>query len=378
MISPVRTAQANRMTSEGYAMLPHRPTVLARRSFLAGLSALALGVTLQPDGAWSAEEEKKLQFYNWDTYIGKTTLSDFETASGIRVKMDLYADNEELFAKLREHNPGYDVIVPSSDFVARMITAKLLMPLDHTLIPNKVNLEPRFQEAVFDPGRLYSMPYTWGTIGIGYRKSALDEAPVSWKWLYDSDKYARRIALLGDGATVIAMGLKYLGHSLNSTDAGLIEQVAHLIIKQKPYIKTFAKDNGQDLLLAGEVDLVMEWNGDIRQVMAEDKDLAYTVPKEGGALWQDCLCIPKGAPHPQNAHRFINFLLDADVGAAIVEQIQYATPNAAAKARTSDAYRNNTAIFPPPDVVKSSEVPLYLGEAHQRLLDTTWTRIQAA
>jgi spermidine/putrescine transport system substrate-binding protein len=356
----------------------HRPTALCRRSFLAGFGAIAVGVTLRPEGVWSAEEEKKLHFYNWDTYIGKTTLSDFEKTSGIRVKMDLYADNDELFAKLREHNPGYDVIVPSSDFVARMIKAKMVMPLDHTMIPNKVNIDPMFQEAVFDPGRTYSMPYTWGTIGIGYRKSAVDEAPDSWKWLYDSDKYSRRIALLGDGATVIEMGLKYLGHSLNTTDPELIEQVAHMVIKQKPHIKTFAKDNGQDLLLAGEVDLAMEWNGDIRQVMAEDEDLGYTVPKEGGVLWQDCLCIPKGAPHPQNAHRFMNFLLEADVGAAIAEFIQYATPNAAAKARTSDAYRGNVAIFPPPDVVKRSEVSLYRGEAHQRRLDTTWTRIQAA
>jgi spermidine/putrescine transport system substrate-binding protein len=268
--------------------------------------------------------------------------------------------------------------VPSSDFVARMIKANMVMPLDHAMIPNKVNIDPMFQDAVFDPGRRYSMPYTWGTIGIGYRKSALDDAPDSWKWLYDSDKYSRRIALLGDGATVIEMGLKYLGHSLNTTDRALIEQVARLVIKQKPHIKTFAKDNGQDLLLAGEVDLAMEWNGDIRQVMAEDADIGYTVPKEGGALWQDCLCIPKGAPHPHNAHRFINFLLDANVGAAIAEHIQYATPNAAAKARTSDAYRGNAAIFPPPDVVKRSEVTLYLGEAHQSFLDATWTRIQAA
>jgi spermidine/putrescine transport system substrate-binding protein len=122
----------------------------------------------------------------------------------------------------------------------------------------------------------------------------------------------------------------------------------------------------------------MEWNGDIRQVMAEDDDIGYTVPKEGGVLWQDCLCIPHAAPHPHNAHRFINFLLEAEVGAEIAEFIQYATPNAAAKARTSDAYRHNPAIFPPPDVVKRSEVSLYLGEAHQRRLDEIWTRIQAA
>jgi spermidine/putrescine transport system substrate-binding protein len=359
-------------------MTSHHPAGFCRRSFLAGLGAVVAGMTLQRDGAWSAEEEKKLHFYNWDTYIGNSTLSDFEQATGIKVKLDLYADNDELFAKLKDHNPGYDLIVPSNDFVARMIKADMVVPLDHTLIPNKANIDPMFQDAAFDPGRAYSMPYMWGTIGIGYRKSALDRIPDSWKWLYDSDTYSRRIALLGDGATVIEMGLKYLGYSVNTTDPMRIKQVADMVIKQKPHIKTFAKDNGQDLLLSGEVDLVMEWNGDIRQVLVEDPDLGYTLPKEGGLLWQDCLCIPKGAPHPQNAHKLINFLLDTDVGAVIAEFIQYATPNAAAKAKTSDAYRHNPAIFPPPDVLKVSEVSRYLGEAHQRLINETWTRIQAA
>lgn len=356
----------------------HRSTGLSRRSFLVGLGATAAGITLFPGANWSAEEEKKLHFYNWDTYIGDTTLDDFKQASGITVKIDLYADNDELFAKLKAGNPGYDVIVPSNDYVERMIKAGMLTPLNHAMMSNKANIDPVFQDAEFDPGRKYSVPYTWGTIGIGYRKSAVDSVPDSWKWLYNSDKYAGRIALLGDGGTVIEIGLKYLGHSLNTTDAVLIKQVEAMVIKQKPHIKVFAKDNGQDLLLSGEVDLTMEVNGDILQVMAEDDDISYVVPTEGSSIWQDCLCIPKGAPHPQNAHTFINFILDADVSAAIAKAIQYATPNTAAKAKMPDAYRHNPAIFPPPGVIKVSESSVYLGEAFQRLLDETWTRIQAA
>jgi spermidine/putrescine transport system substrate-binding protein len=359
-------------------MTTYRSPRLSRRAFLNALGVIGVGIALRPCGAWSATEEKVLRFYNWDTYIGETTLSDFKKASGIEVKMDLYADNDELFAKLKTGNPGYDVIVPSHDFVERMIKAGMLMPLAHALLSNKSNLDPAFQDATFDPGRAYSMPYTWGSIGIGYRKSAIDSAPDSWKWLYDSNTYAGRMALLGDGATVIEAGLKYLGHSLNTTDTALIKHVEALVIKQKPYIKVFAKDNGQDLLLSGEVDLAMESNGDILQVMSEDDDIHYVVPKEGTALWQDCLCIPKGAPHSQNAHQFINFILTADAGAAIAKTIQYATPNAAAKAKMPESYRNNPAIFPPPDVIKSSEFSKYLGEALKRVIDETWTRIQAA
>ena len=272
---------------------------IGRRSFLAGTGAVAAGVTLLPKVGWSAEEAV-VNFYNWDTYIGETTLDDFEDATGIEANMDLFADNDELFAKLKEGNPGYDLIVPTNDYVERMIEAKMLQEIDHSQVPNfEKNVSEVFQDAVFDPGRKYSMPYMWGTIGIGYRKSRVDEEPNSWQWLYDSDVFADRMALLGDGGTVIQMALKYMGESLNTTDEAKLQKAADLIIKQKPHIKVFAEDNGQDLLLSGEVDITMEWNGDILQVMAEDDDIGYTVPKEGGLLWQDCLCIPNDAPHPQ-------------------------------------------------------------------------------
>ena len=348
-----------------------------RRSFLAGTGAIAAGLSLGPQFARAAEE-KKLNFYNWDTYIGETTLDDFEDATGIEVKMDLFADNDELFAKLKEGNPGYDVIVPTNDFVERMITADMLVPLDHDKIPNKANVDSAFQDAAFDPGRKYSMPYMWGTIGIGYRKSRVDGVPDSWSTLLDSDRYSGKIALLGDASNVLGSTLKYLGYSYNSSDAGEIAEAEALLIKQKPHIKTYADDNGQDLLLSGEVDLTMEWNGDILQVMAEDDDLSFVVPNEGGVLWQDTLCIAKGAPHPENAHAFINFVLDAEVGAAIADFIQYATPNKAARALMPDEYNNNPAIFPSDEVIARCEPPLYLGEAVQRLYDESWTRVLAA
>src|SRR5690606_28009553 len=192
----------------------------------------------------------------------------------------------------------YDVIVPTNDFVERMIRAEMLMPLDHDKIPNIANIEERFMDAGFDPGRRYSLPYMWGTIGIGFRKSRMDEVPASWKWVFDSDRYSGKIGLLGDGLTVIGQALKYLGYSMNSKDPKEINEAAELIIAQKPHIKVFADDNGQDLLLSGEVDITQEWNGDILQVMEEDDDLDYVVPVEGGMLWEDCLCIPNGAPHP--------------------------------------------------------------------------------
>ena len=352
-------------------------SAFTRRSFLAGAGATAAGLTFGPRLAGAAEEAK-LNFYNWDTYIGETTLADFSGASGIDVKMDLFADNDELFAKLREGNPGYDVIVPTNDYAERMIAADILMKLDHSKLPNMVNLDPAFTDAEFDPGRQFTMPYMWGTIGVGYRKSKVDGVPDSWKWLYESDKYSGRISMLGDGQNIVQSGLKYLGASLNATDPTLIKQVEELMIAQKKHIKVFAEDNGQDLLASGEVDICMEWNGDILQVMAEDDDIGFVVPREGGLLWQDTLAIPKGAPHPENAHAFINYLHDAEAAAKIADFIQYATSNAAARKFLSAEYNENPAIFPPPATVKVCEASTYKGEDYNRLVDETWTRIQAA
>ena len=351
-----------------------RPT---RRRFLAGAGAAAAGLSFLPQTAL-AGEEPKLNFYNWDTYIGETTLADFRALTGIAVRMDLYADNDELFARLKAGNPGYDVIVPTNDFVERMIAADMLMPLDHAAIPNMANIEPAFRDAAYDPGRRHSIPYMWGTMGIGYRKSRCDGAPDSWRWLYDSDRYSGRCALLSEAGTVLGAAFKYLGHPLNSTDPKIVEAAETLIVAQKPHLKLFAPDNGQDLLLAGEVDIAMEWNGDMLQAMAKDGDISYVVPREGSILWEDALAIPRGAPHPENAHAFLNFILDAEAGAAIAETIRYATPNAAARALLPESYTGNPGIFPSGETLAACEPALYRGQEAARLYEAAWTRIRAA
>jgi spermidine/putrescine transport system substrate-binding protein len=352
----------------------------SRRSILKGLGAAAIGISLvgKKSSAWAAEEPK-LNFYNWDTYIGETTLKDFKDASGIDVNMSLFATNDELFAKLRAGNPGYDVIVPGSEFVERMIQADLLEPLDHAKIPNIKNVAPEFiNDAPYDPGRKYSMPYTWLVIGIGYRKSKVKETPDSWKWLFDSDAYKGRIYVMSDASELFRNCFKYLGQSINSTSPELIKQAEAMLIKQKPNIKSFHEDNGQDLLLSGEVDVVMEYNGDIAQIMTEDDDVNFVVPKEGAMKQSDTLAIPKGAPHPENALKFINFILDAKTGKEIFETIKYPSPNAAATALMPASYKDNPVIFPPADVMAKCEYPRYLGADFTRLLDEAMTRLRAA
>jgi spermidine/putrescine transport system substrate-binding protein len=185
-----------------------------RPGFLGQGAGAALAVTFMP-GAGRAQSGT-VNIYNWDTYVAPETIPGFEAATGLAVRCDLFASNDELFAKLRGGNPGYDVIFPSNDYTARLIQADLLEPLDHALLPNMANMDPEFADVPFDPGRRFSLPYFWGTVGIGYRTSRVDR-PTSWAALFTDEAHAGRIALLTEVDSLYA-ALRYLGHSINTED----------------------------------------------------------------------------------------------------------------------------------------------------------------
>lgn len=365
----------------------------SRRSLLTALGAAAVGISFgavgcsKPagKGAAAGAEPPTLNFYNWDTYIGETTLADFKTASGIDVNMTLFATNDELFAKMKTGNSGYDVIVPSNDFVTRLADSGLLLPLDHAKLPNIKNIDPAFMNPDYDPGRKWSVPYTWLVLGIGYRKSKMkdmgggNKIPDSWKWVFDSDLYKGKIALLSEAGDLMRLGAKYLGHSVNDITPETIAQVEKMLTKQKPNVHAFHNDDGQDMLVSKEVDIVIEYNGDIAQVMAEDKDhdMDFVVPKEGSQLNSDTWCIPKDSPRPDNAHKFLNYMMDAQAGAEIYKTIMYPTPNAAAKALMPDSYKNNPVIFPPADVLAKCEYAKFNQELASQFEEAV-TRMRAS
>ncbi len=357
---------------------PSRRGLIVGGALAVGAGAVALGISLYPRGSGSSA--RAVNFYNWDTYIGETTLADFQAATGARVQASFYATNDELFARLRAGNPGFDVIVPSNEFVTRMAQAQMIQALDHSRIPNKANLLPEFQDAAFDPGRRYSMPYTWLTLGIGYRRDRVNGVPNSWRYLFDSPQYSGRIALLSESADLIRLCAKYKGHSVNNIPDAMLTEIEQMLIRQKPHIKAFHEDDGQDLRASGEIDIVLEYNGDLAQLMAGEGGDAFdfVVPQEGTLINSDCLCIPTGAPNPDDAHAFINYLLDAEAGQKITEEIQYPTPNAAVRDLMPDSYKNNPVIFPPADVMAKSEYGAFEGDERSRLYEEIFTRINAA
>ncbi len=357
-----------------------------RRSLLKGMGVAAIGITITGGVAGCSKsagkklangEEASLNFYNWDDYIGETTLADYKASAGVDVKMDLFDNNDVLFAKFRAGNPGYDLIVPSNDLVERMIKAEMLQPIDQTQIPNMKNIDPSFIDVPYDSGRKYSVPYTWLALGIGYRKSKINPAPDSWKVLFDSDQYKGRISVLAEAGDMFRLYAKYMGKSVNAITAADVKIIEAMMVKQKPFIKKYHDDDGQDLLTKGEVDLVLEYNGDIAQTMAEDPDIGFVIPKEGSLLNSDNFCIPKGAKHPKNAHAFINSILSVEVGKKIFSDIKYPTPNTAVKAVMDDAYKNNPVIFPAADVLAKCEYAKFNAEL-QPLYEEAFTRMKAS
>ncbi|MGI9315921.1 MAG: ABC transporter substrate-binding protein [bacterium] len=344
-----------------------------RRNFLKTTGVAAVGLSFGGNAAFGAEN---LNVYNWDTYIGDNTLSDFTKSTGIEVQYDLYANLEEMFAKFQAGNPGYDVIVPSDYMLETMIAADMLEELDKSRLPNFSHVDPNFLNPSFDPDCKHNIPYFWGSVGLGYRKSKLGTVD-SWGALFENPEMAGRMAMLADSRFVMGVALLYLGYSANTTNPDEINAARDLLIATKKNLKGFVPDSGQDMLISGDIDLVMEWNGDILKVMEEDDDLTYVIPKEGTVIWIDGLSIPKGAPNIDNAYKFLNFVHEPKVKAEIANTIHYATTNASAKEFISPDDLANPAIYASDEVVAKSQALSDVGDS-LKLYDAAWTEIQAS
>ncbi len=351
------------------------------RKFAIPLLLVLLALALCACGT-SGEEQKlvdKLYLYNWAEYIDPEIFDDFEAEFGVQVIEDTFASNEELLAKLQAGATGYDLIVPSDYMVEIMISEGLLAELTKDNIPNIANLDPKFTNPPFDPGMVYCVPYQWGTTGIGYNADEFDEAPDSWAYLFDPEvasEFAGSLTMLNDSRESIGAALKYLGYSLNSTDEAQLNEAKELLLQQKPWVYAYDSDQYEDLLSADEVLLGHGWSGDYFMAAVDDERIWYSIPKEGGVIWVDNLCIPKSAPNAYTAEVFINYLLQPEVGAAITNFTWYASPNAAAEEFIDAEILEEPAIYPPPDVFERLEWIEDVGDVTP-LYERIWTEVKA-
>ncbi|MCS7030315.1 MAG: spermidine/putrescine ABC transporter substrate-binding protein [Gloeomargarita sp. SKYG116] len=316
-----------------------------------------------------------LSVYNWATYIAPQVLTDFEKKFNVRIKYDTFDSPDTLYAKLKPGNPGYDVIFPSDYLVNRMIQEDMLVPLQLDKIPNRVHLGQRFQNPPYDPGNRYSMPYLWGTQGIGYNRKQTGKAIDSWQAMFDAQY---RVAWQEESRATLGAVLIALGLNPNTTKTEEINRARDWLIQHRGNIVAFAPDTGEELLNQGEVTLAFENSGDVFQVMAQNPAIAYAIPKEGAILWVDAMAIPKGAPHVDLAHEFINYLLDPEVAAQIANYTRYATPNQTAIDRKLIQAEDlqNPGIYPSPAVFNRLQVLENLPPEALKRYEAAWNDIK--
>jgi putrescine transport system substrate-binding protein len=355
---------------------------------------LPLLVSLLAFAAAPAFGQGQVNVYNWSDYIAEDQLKAFEKDSGIKVNYTTYDSNEILEAKLRAGRSGYDVVVPTaSPFFVRQLAAGLYKPLDKARLKNLKNLDPEIMGALarYDPGNAHAIPWMWGTTGIGYNvaaiKKRLADAPVdSLRMIFDPavvSKFADCGVMVLDSATdVFPAALKYLGLDPDSKKPEDLAKAADVVKAVRPYIRKFHSSEYINALAGGDICLAFGYSGDIfqardRAAKAKDKqDIAYAIPREGSLLWIDVAAIPKDAPNPDNALRFLDFLLEPKVAAASSELTGYANANTPATALLPKDISGNPLIYPPADV-RAKFYTITAGSAEQtRERTRLWTMVK--
>lgn len=354
------------------------PWLLRRSGLIALLGALAMvGLWSGCDGAGTghgSDDRAVLHYFTWSDYVGPEIIQAFERREHAKVVVDTFSSNEELLAKLQSGATGYDVAVPSDFMVSIMIQQGLLAELDQAEIPNAASLESHLQHLPFDPDRRYSVPYLWGTVGIGYDSAVITTPPDSWAVLWDP-RYKGRISMLNDQREVFGAVLRSMGQSMNSTDPAVIESAKDKLLQQKPLVKTYTSDHYDQLLASGEVVLAHGWGGPVARAMVERPSLRYVVPKEGATVWADCLVVLKGAPSKRLAMKFINFLMEPEIAARTSERLKFASASRDARERVTPEVRANVAVYPAVDDLGRLEWMRDVGKA-VRLYDRAWTELK--
>jgi putrescine transport system substrate-binding protein len=367
---------------------------MQRLPFASAIAAGILAAVFAGCTEARAQRERIVNIYNWSDYIDPAVISEFTKKTGIKVRYDTFDSNDTLETKLLAGKSGYDVVVPTAYFLERQIKAGLFQKLDKSKLPNLVNAWPEVTSrlAIYDPGNQFAVNYMWGTTGIGYNADKVrailgaDARIDSWDIVFKPENLAKfkdcGVMMLDSADDVLPAALHYLGLDPNSKNPADLEKAADLLAKVRPSVRKFHSSEYITALATGEICLVVGWSGDIKQAQkraqeARNKiDVGYAIPKTGAQMWFDNFAIPKDAKNVEEAHAFIDYMLQPDVAAKNSNFISYANGNLASQKLIDKAVLNDRSVYPDAETMKS----LYIITAHdpkmQRLMNRLWTRVK--
>ncbi|HVJ96368.1 MAG TPA: spermidine/putrescine ABC transporter substrate-binding protein [Acidimicrobiia bacterium] len=336
------------------------------------------GATVAPD----ATEAKTLNFYNWTDYVapdedGKPgTISAFEKETGIKVTYDTYDSNDVLLQKMESGGTGFDLIVPTDSYIPRLKQGDLVQALNLSLIPNLKNVDQRFRDAEYDPGNELSIPWQWGTTGLGFDPTQIKDGEVTDWDAFDLASVKGKATYLNEARDAFGMALIALGYDPNTTDDTQLDEATDWLIAKKKNLKSISS-NYKTQLESGEIVLAQAYSGDVFQAQVNNDKLEYAIPSSGAFQWVDVMMIPKDAKHPKNAHAFMNYILTPEAGAALTNFTYYGTPNKAALPLIDKEIIDDPLINPPADVVEKLYFQKDLGEDEFKYSDR-WTKVTTA
>ena len=319
---------------------------------------------------------KVLNLYIWSEYIPDEVLADFTKKTGIKVKISTYDSNEAMYAKVKLVGKGYDLVVPSSDFVGLMRREGLLLPIDTKKIANFAHVDPRFTNQSFDPNNTYSVPYMWGSTSLAVNTTQLPAGTVEKSADLWTPALKEKLVMPNDQREVLGIGLKVLGYSINETNPEHLRQAFEKLQGLMPNVRVFDSDSPKQALLAGEVAAGLVYNGEAYVANGENPAIQYIYPAEGFSLWLDSFCIPKGAAHVEEALQFIDFVLSAKVSATISEAMGYSSPNPQAVTLLPEKMQKNIIVNPAASMVAKGEFLDSLDEKTLKLYEEYWVKLK--
>ncbi len=339
------------------------------------LFCLALVLCLSTSMAMAAEV---VNVFNWQDYIDEDVLAMFTEETGIVVNYMCFDDNEKMMTSFRANPSSFDLIFPSDYCVERMIAENLIAPINFDNVPNFENIFDYLKNPSYDETNAYSVPYMWGTVGILYNTTMVDDPVDSWSILWN-EKYKGNVIMLDSIRDTMGITLKYLGYSMNTRDPLALQEAANKLIEQKKsgMVKAYQLDETKDKMPLGEAALALMWSGDAQYAIDLNEDLAYAVPAEGSNIWVDAMVIPTEAKNKENAEKLIDFLCRPDIAVMNCEYIRYSSPNAAAVELMGDEYIENSVLNPDEETVESCEF-FHDIQDFMTIYNTFWSQVKNA